>query len=154
MQGPFRAVKWLHLTRTALSYDGECDLFLPWLSLLVCDLTWRCRRPQKYQNRKMLPVSNESVRCGYVHPRCLTLRMTGAHSHIRGLGLDDTLDARVVSQACFLVVAIGRSPLTAQCAGYGWPAPGTQSSWCNFEDDPGRENRWPCSSHCRSAWNG
>eukprot|EP00960_Hanusia_phi_P045810 757440-Hanusia_phi.AAC.1 len=51
-------------------------------------------QPQKYQNRKMLPALKESVNMDRRNDLFLTGFKQGAHSHIRGLGLDDTLEAR------------------------------------------------------------
>lgn len=62
----------------------------------------------------------------------------GAHSHIRGLGLDDALEARAVSQGM-----VGQEqarkvkPLLLKAV--DWVVKGC---WCDFENDPGGTDSW------------
>lgn len=58
----------------------------------------------------------------------------GAHSHVRGLGLDDALEARAVSQGLVGQAAARKVPLGLE----GWTLLGTQRNVCGMqgaEDD-------------------
>ena len=59
--------------------------------------TTRTRNPGHYSNRTNWLVAQE-FRCLFFENSADWLLFAGAHSHIRGLGLDDALEARMVSQ--------------------------------------------------------
>ena len=70
----------------------------------------------------------------------------GAHSHIRGLGLDDALEARAVSQGMVGQAPARKANLTHSVCFITVPtaqSSGTAGSRSHFADDQGGQNCWP-----------
>ena len=96
----------------------------------------------------------------------------GAHSHIRGLGLDDSLDPRKISQGMVGQVSKSRPRVfnfsKSECSSteslrilisgqmlinFLCVVRGKKSCWCNSQHDQGREDCWQSYSYRRPAWN-